>query len=45
MLVMPEQERQERLSQIRAFLTLCPETAGDEFDLPMLTCVLRTRRL
>ena len=45
MLVMPEQERQERLIQIRAFLALCPETADDEFDLPMLTCVLRTRRL
>lgn len=45
MLVMPEQERQERLSQIRAFLARCPETAGGEFELPMFTCVLRTVRL
>ncbi len=45
MLVMPEQERQERLGQIRAFLARCPETAGGEFELPMFTCVLRTVRL
>lgn len=45
MLVMPAQERQERLRQIRDFLARCPETAGGEFDLPMLTCVLRTRRM
>jgi SAM-dependent methyltransferase len=45
MLVMPEQDRQERLRRIRGFLTSCEETASGEFDLPMLTCVLRTRRL
>lgn len=45
MLVMREEARQEKLRQIRAFLTRRPETAGGEFDLPMLTCVLRTRRL
>lgn len=45
MLVMPEQQRHERLSQIRAFLAGCPDTASAEFDLPMLTCVLRARRL
>ena len=45
MLVMPDQERQARLGQIRSFLTSRPETATGEFILPMLTCVLRTRRL
>ncbi|HEY3529688.1 MAG TPA: class I SAM-dependent methyltransferase [Nocardioides sp.] len=45
MLVMPEREREARLGQIRAFLASRPETAASEFELPMLTCVLRTRRL
>ena len=45
MLVMPEEEREARLTQIRAFLASRPETAEGEFSLPMLTCVLRTRRL
>jgi len=45
MLVMPEQEREARLSRIRAFLASRPETADEEFSLPMLTCVLRVRRL
>ena len=45
MLVMPEEEREARLAQIRAFLASRPETAEGEFSLPMLTCVLRTRRL
>lgn len=45
MLVMPERARQLRLSEIRGFLASRPETASGEFDLPMLTCVLRTRRL
>ncbi|MET9660678.1 class I SAM-dependent methyltransferase [Streptomyces sp. NPDC006510] len=45
MLVMPEQERQATLSRIRAFLAGRPETACGEFTLPMLTGVLRVRRL
>jgi len=42
-LVMSEQEREATLSRIRAFLADRPETT-DEFDLPMLTGVLRVRR-
>ncbi|MFJ4595026.1 MULTISPECIES: class I SAM-dependent methyltransferase [unclassified Kitasatospora] len=45
MLVMPEQEREARLGRIRAFLADRPETAHGEFALPMLTAVLRVRRL
>jgi SAM-dependent methyltransferase len=45
MLVMPEQEREATLGRIRAFLASRPETARGEFTLPMLTGVLRTRRL
>ncbi|TJZ54195.1 class I SAM-dependent methyltransferase [Streptomyces piniterrae] len=45
MLVMPEQEQQATLSQIRAFLADRPETSDGEFTLPMLTGVLRARRL
>ncbi|MFD0788032.1 SAM-dependent methyltransferase, partial [Micromonospora azadirachtae] len=45
MLVMPEPERAVTLRRIRAFLQSRPETAAGEFDLPMLTCVLRVRRL
>ncbi|MFF4689915.1 class I SAM-dependent methyltransferase [Streptomyces sp. NPDC001307] len=44
-LVMPEQEREATLGRIRAFLASRPETAHDEFTLPMLTGVLRVRRL
>jgi SAM-dependent methyltransferase len=44
-LVMPEGDRQDLLDRIRAFLTSRPETADGEFTLPMLTGVLRTRRL
>ncbi len=44
MLVMPEQARAARLDEIRAYLASRPETAEGEFSLPMLTCVLRTRR-
>ncbi|PGH51499.1 class I SAM-dependent methyltransferase [Streptomyces sp. Ru87] len=44
-LVMPEQERQHTLGRIRAFLASRPETADGEFTLPMLTAVLRVRRL
>jgi SAM-dependent methyltransferase len=43
-LVMPEEEREATLGRIRAFLASKPETAGGEFTLPMLTCVLRVRR-
>lgn len=45
MLVMPEQEREAALGQIRAFLARRPETARGEFTLPMLTAVLRARRV
>jgi ubiquinone/menaquinone biosynthesis C-methylase UbiE len=44
-LVMPEQEQEATLSRIRAFLASRPETASGEFTLPMLTGVLRVRRL
>ncbi|MFD5270817.1 class I SAM-dependent methyltransferase [Streptomyces sp. NPDC058335] len=44
-LVMPEEERQATLGRIRAYLAGTPETAGGEFTLPMLTGVLRVRRL
>jgi hypothetical protein len=44
-LVMPEQERDARLGRIRSFLASRPETAYGEFTLPMLTGVLRARRL
>ncbi|GAA1080950.1 class I SAM-dependent methyltransferase [Kitasatospora arboriphila] len=45
MLVMPEREREAALGRIRAFLAGEPETARGEFTLPMLTGVLRSRRL
>ncbi|MWA15911.1 class I SAM-dependent methyltransferase [Streptomyces sp. BA2] len=45
MLVMPEQEQEATLSRIHAFLANGPETAHGEFTLPMLTGVLRVRRL
>ncbi len=45
MLVMPDQEREATLGRIRAFLASRPETAHGEFTLPMLTGVLRVRRL
>ena len=45
LLVMPEQEREPTLDRIRAFLASRPETARGEFTLPMLTGVLRVRRL
>ncbi|MGW3726621.1 class I SAM-dependent methyltransferase [Streptomyces sp. NPDC000851] len=44
-LVMPEQEQQATLGRIRAFLASRPETTRGEFTLPMLTGVLRVRRL
>jgi SAM-dependent methyltransferase len=45
MLVMPEAERVAALDRIRTFLAGVPETAHGEFTLPMLTGVLRVRRL
>jgi SAM-dependent methyltransferase len=45
MIVMPEPERDATLGRIRAFLAARPETAYSEFTLPMLTGVLRVRRL
>ncbi|WP_067566702.1 rRNA adenine N-6-methyltransferase family protein [Nocardia acidivorans] len=44
-LVMPERERRGTLDRIRAYLASRPETAEGEFMLPMLTGVLRVRRL
>ncbi|RDI68105.1 class I SAM-dependent methyltransferase [Nocardia pseudobrasiliensis] len=44
-LVMSEQERQDTLGRIRAYLASRTETASGEFDLPMLTGVLRVRQL
>ncbi|MER5381946.1 class I SAM-dependent methyltransferase [Streptomyces sp. NPDC002688] len=44
-LVMPEQEQEATLGRMRAFLVSRPETAHGEFTLPMLTAVLRVRRL
>ncbi len=45
LLVMPEQEREGTLDQIRNFLASRPETARGDFTLPMLTGALRVRRL
>jgi len=42
---MSEQEREASLARIRTFLACRPETARGEFTLPMLTGVLRVRRL
>jgi SAM-dependent methyltransferase len=45
LLVMPEPEREATLDRIRDHLASRPETARGEFTLPMLTGVLRVRRL
>jgi SAM-dependent methyltransferase len=45
MLVMPDEEREATLAQIRRYLATRPETSAGEFSLPMMTCVLRVRRL
>ena len=45
MLVMPKPQRRAMLGRLRAFLSSRPETADGEFTLPLLTCVLRVRRL
>ncbi|WP_448320273.1 class I SAM-dependent methyltransferase [Streptomyces sp. CO7] len=44
-LVMPDEERRALLDRIHAFLTSRAETAHGEFTLPLLTGVLRVRRL
>nr|WP_245746532.1 SAM-dependent methyltransferase [Nocardia altamirensis] len=44
-LVMPGQQRRALLDRIRAFLASTPETADDEFTLPLLTGVLRVQQL
>jgi SAM-dependent methyltransferase len=45
LLVMSEEEREATLDRIHAFLASTPETAHGDFTLPMLTGVLRVRRL
>ena len=45
MLVMSEQERANNVARIHGFLDAEPATAQGEFILPMLTGVLRVRRL
>ncbi|MGH3349521.1 MAG: class I SAM-dependent methyltransferase [Nocardioides sp.] len=45
MLVMAEEERETILTRIRRYLATRPETSEGEFTLPMMTCVLRVRRL
>jgi SAM-dependent methyltransferase len=44
-LAMPDDSRSDLLSRIRAHLEGHPETASGEFSLPMVTGVLRARRL
>jgi SAM-dependent methyltransferase len=43
-LVMPEQERQRILTQVRDYLASRPETRAGEFTLPMVTNVIRAAR-
>lgn len=45
MLVMPAEDREARLAAVRGFLAGTPQTAHGEFTLPMVTGVLRTRRV
>ena len=45
MLVMPDDERESALARIRSYLATRPETSAGAFTLPMVTCVLRVRRL
>ena len=45
MVLLPRAERFERLERVAAYLADQPETAADEFVLPMLTAVLRVRRI
>lgn len=43
LLIMPPQERERLLGQVRAYIASRPETTG-EFDLPIVTTTLRTVR-
>jgi hypothetical protein len=42
---MPEQQRMATLERIRDYLSTQAETSGGEFALPLLTGVLRVRKL
>jgi SAM-dependent methyltransferase len=44
MLVIPQAERDTVMTRIREFLTARPETAGGEFDMPLVTRVVRATR-
>lgn len=44
-LVMADTERARLLTQVRDYLSRRPETSAGEFTLPMVTAVLRARRL
>ncbi|MFD4656977.1 class I SAM-dependent methyltransferase [Kitasatospora sp. NPDC058444] len=44
-LVMPEREREALLEEARTYLADRPETGAGDFTLPMLTSVLRVRRM
>ena len=44
LLVIPKEEREETLARIRSYLASRPETAGGEFDVPLLTRVMRAAR-
>lgn len=45
MLVIPAGERAEVLARIRTYLSTREETAGGEFDLPLVTTVVRATRV
>jgi SAM-dependent methyltransferase len=43
-LVMTDEERDRILAKVKAYLASCPETAVGQFELPMVTSVLRSVR-
>lgn len=43
-LIMEPAERARLLSQVSSYLAACPETATGEFDLPLVTSVIRATR-
>jgi SAM-dependent methyltransferase len=45
MIVIPVAEREAALERIRAYLSSRPETASGEFDAPLVTKVVRARRV
>jgi SAM-dependent methyltransferase len=45
LLIMPDDSRADLLGRIRAYVESRPETASGEFTLPMVTGVLRARRV